>query len=63
MLPSRLEFPPLSLYIWSLFLLEENVIGLEEKLSTDSFPELFLFNNNKNNNQLYSGLNIRTSSQ
>lgn len=63
MLPSRLEFPPLSLYIWSLFLLEENVIGLEEKLSTDSFPELFLFNNNKNNNQLYSGLNIRTGSQ
>lgn len=63
MLPSRLEFPPLSLYIWSLFLLEENVIGLEEELSTDSFPELFLFNNNKNNNQLYSGLNIRTGSQ
>lgn len=63
MLPSRFEFPPLSLYIWSLFLLEENVIGLEEELSTDSFPELFLFNNNKNNNQLYSGLNIRTGSQ
>lgn len=63
MLPSRLEFPPLSLYIWSLFLLEENVIGLEEELSTDSFPELFLFNNHKNNNQLYSGLNIRTGSQ
>lgn len=63
MLPSRLEFPPLSLYIWSLFLLEENVIGLEEELSTDSFPKLFLFNNNKNNNQLYSGLNIRTGSQ
>lgn len=63
MLPSRLEFPPLSLYSWSLFLLEENVIGLEEVLSTDSFPELFLFNNNKNNNQLYSGLNIRTGSQ